>query len=969
VDVSARTGCPRLIGRGDDLAVLGRLLEEAAAGATRAALLAGEAGIGKTRLLDELVTAVQRRGGVALVGGCVPMGDQHLPYAPIIEALRGARALGVPDWPPSTGNPGNTGNTGNTVPPSPGGQGRLFELFLGLLARLAARGPVLVALEDLHWADRSTVSLLSFLHRHLRDEPVLLVGTYRDDELPAGHPVRRLFAETARDGRVTTLTLRRLRPREVAEHVSALLGAPADPDLVDRVYRYSDGNPFFTEVLARAAPDAGLPPTVTDLVLRQVRGLTGDAQALLRTAAVAGPSVGHWLLAELSGEAEPRIEAALREALDSHVLVPKLDDGYAFRHVLVQQALYADLLPSERRRLHTAAAQALTEHPEWSASPAAEIAYHWDAARDRPRAFAATVRAGLAAVGGYAYAEAYDALRRAVSLWDAVSEPERLAGMDRAALLAHTAHVAYLLGDDERAVSFVEAALATAGPERAAALHERLARYHFAALREGPALRAYQRALELLPAEPPSQLRAMVVAGLARLAMLWSRPDDARRYGAEAIALGKRTGARREEALGRLAVGIVRIKEGDCDGGLAQLRRALSVFTELDDHEHQTIAYVNLGCGLRLAGRLAEAAQTDVDGHAFTRRVGLERQYGGMLLCNAAETELDRGRWTEASRLLDEAGGGLPRGRVAAQLTAVAARLAAVRGDLAGARAALAQLDELAGPARAQPCWELALAVARAEFGCWAGEPALAREAVAGGLAAIDGSNEQAQAGQLLALGLRAEAELAELARQADAPGRVADLLGRVGLLSGMPTQRAYALVCEAEAARALGEPASAHWQLALAAWEELERPFEAAYAGLRLAEALLGARTAARDHASGARAVLRPALRRAAELGAAPLVEEIEALARLHRFDLSQQPAVAAVPAAACADWSLTAREVEVLRLVAAGQSNREIGRVLFITEKTASVHVSNILRKLSVTTRTEAAQTARRLGALTPG
>jgi predicted ATPase len=379
--MGSRVSSRALVGRVEELQTLEAARRRAADGEPAVVLVGGEAGIGKTRLLAELTSRwVTDDGTRVLTGGCVPVGNGALPYAPIVEALRallgdlGANAvrdLVGPSWPelasllPALGEPDHTGQHDQTA------QARLFELLLGLLGRLGEQFPLVLVVEDVHWADRSTRDLLAFLARNLRRERVLAMVTYRNDE-PGQQRLGPYLAELDRAGRVERIELTRLDQVQTRAQLVGILGAVPAAELVDAVFARSEGNPFFTEELlavVRAGSDE-LPATVRDLLQGRVEVLSEPTQQVLRVAAVAGRQVPHPLLAAVAGLNEGELDGGLREAVANQLLVPR-EDGYQFRHALLQEVVDAGLLPGERARLHAAYAHVLTEWPELSAgSPA-----------------------------------------------------------------------------------------------------------------------------------------------------------------------------------------------------------------------------------------------------------------------------------------------------------------------------------------------------------------------------------------------------------------------------------------------------------------------------------------------------------------------------------------------------------------------------------------------------------------------
>jgi predicted ATPase len=390
----------RFVGRTQELARLHQLLTRAIDGQPLVALLGGEAGVGKTRLAEQLAaTATQQRVRL-LHGGCVPLGEEGLPFAPVIEALRGLADQLDPAELAAVAGPARPelarllpdlawGREAVVGPAVAGaGQGRLFELLLGLVQRLATGAPLLWVVEDLHWADRSTRDLLAFLATTLRSGRVMLVLTFRSDELHRLHPLRGLLGELACNRRVVWLELPRFTRAELAQQLAGLLGDQPPTPLVDDIYARSDGNPFFAEELVLAGGDPGvLPPSLREVLLTRVVRLGSGTRWLLQVAAAAGPGATQPLLAAAAGMDDQQLLEGLREAVDQQRLRPDPGgDGYLFRHALLAEAVYAELLPGERVGLHTALAAALEAGIEGGGPPAsraARLAYHWAAAGDQ----------------------------------------------------------------------------------------------------------------------------------------------------------------------------------------------------------------------------------------------------------------------------------------------------------------------------------------------------------------------------------------------------------------------------------------------------------------------------------------------------------------------------------------------------------------------------------------------------------
>jgi predicted ATPase len=539
----------RFVGRTQELARLRELLARAIDGQPQVAVIGGEAGIGKTRLTDQLAAIADQQGARVLRGGCVPLGEEGLPLAPVTEALRGLAGELDPAELKAVAGPARAG-LGRLLPDFAWGgdaaaalvaveasQGRLFELLLGVIERLAANAPLMLVMEDLHWADRSTRDLVAFLAASLRSGRVLLVLTFRSDELDRLHPLRGLLGELARNRRVQRLELPRFTRAELAEQLAELLGTDPPARLVQDIYARSEGNPFFAEELVLVGGGAGpaaLPPSLQEVLLARVVRLGHGTQQLLRVAAAAGPGVTQPLLTAVTGMDDQQLLDGLREAVDQQVLLPEPGGaGYVFRHLLVAEAVYSELLPGERVRLHTALARALeagVEAGEARASRAARLAYHWWAAGDQPRALHASVQAAAAAEEVYAFADAQLQLERVLTLWDRVPDAQGRTVMDRVSLLSRCGEAAYAAGDPARAAELVRQALPlvdpASQPRRAGLLHEQLARC-LRMLGDPAALGQQQQAVRLVAPEPSPE-RARVLGSLAHLLALVDRFEEAR---------------------------------------------------------------------------------------------------------------------------------------------------------------------------------------------------------------------------------------------------------------------------------------------------------------------------------------------------------------------------------------------------------------------------------------------------------
>ena len=994
----------RFVGREAELGRLEAAFRSVDGGEPAAVCLAGEAGVGKTRLVSRFTDRVRARDGTVLLGGCVELGEASLPYAPVVEALRGlgrGLAPATLDELVGSGRPLlarllpelGQGEESAAVPVGPLAQARLFEAFLGLLERLAARSPTVLVVEDLHWADRSTLDLLAFLVRNLRAE-LLLVLTYRTDELHRQHPLRPFLAGLHRSGRVQRLDLARFDGAGVADLLTGILGTRPDDELVERIFLRSGGNAFFAEELLAVAHHGdgrSLPPSLENVLLSRLQVLPEDTQATLRIVAAACGRVEPELLAAVSELSEVDLLTALRAAVAHQVLVPDpATETYAFRHALTQEALYAELLPGERAQLHAAFARVLTQRSELAgpnrlAEPAL-LAYHWGRAHDPARALPAAVEAGLRSQATYGFADAQRHFETALVLWDQVADPGAGLGLDRAAVLQHAAESAYLAGDPIRAITLTRAALldvdAAQDPVRAGLLHGRLGGYLRATGGEG-AFEHYQAAVRLVPTSPPLAERAQVLAAFGEALIVQARYRDSRDLCTEAIEVARQIGALADEGDARRALGVDLAFLGDLDAGVEQLREARRIAEAVGKVDDVARSYAVLSGLLESFGELEEATAVALEGADLATSQGLGRWHGPFLTATAARALFGLGRWDEADRLLHRAAA-----RVAPELAATRvlihaahSQLAVARGSAASAAQHLAAAREAYAVTVTQPWFATPMFIAAAELALAEGRPRDADSALTEGLR-VAGANV-VFAAPLLALGLRAAADRAELARAGRSDdevlvarrvgGALADRLrarmAPEGSDGTVPTPRtdAHALAGEAERARLDGHSDPYLWAAAAKAWELLGEPYPTAYARWREAEAqLLGG--VVRDQVESS---LRAAHATAVELGAAPLRTEIEALARRGRLTLAPAPGTtlpAPQPPSPLDRLGLTAREREVLALIAMGRTNREIAQTLFISPKTATVHVSNILAKLGVRSRVDAATMAHRLGVVEP-
>jgi len=987
---------PVFIGRQDEMSSLARLLDRVRARDSAFALIGGEAGVGKTRLVRELSARAAADGFCVLTGQCVELGAEGLPLAPLVDALRTLARTMPPDVLAGVLGPAAPGLSRLlpelvplTAAESPAGEdmqkAQLLELVLGTLSRLSTVAPVLFTVEDVHWADRSTLDLTAFLIRSLRNARVLVVVTYRSDELHRRHPLRPLLASWERDRSIDRIDLRRFDRDEVAAQLHAILGEVPGQAVADTVFDRSGGNAYLVEELAgtvKAHGDpADLPPSLADVLLSRVDALSPDAQKLLRTASVAGRAVPDRLLAEVAGLGENELYAALREAVENHLLVVAPDgQGYAFRHALTRDAVYEDMLPGERVRLHAAYGEALERDPGLATGQAlpAALAYHWYAALDLPRALPASIDAARYAMDSYAPAEALRHLERALEIWPRVADARQRTGLDRVEVSKRAGEAAYRSGALDRARSLLADAMAElpadADRVRRALLLERYAMVQRDTGVPAEATESLRQALALLPAGETNLAHAVVLAALANALLHADDMEGSAETARQAIAAAHAAGAKNAEADASITLGSAMSYLGQADAGLDALRFGLRLGLEIAETEGSYTAlraYVNLSDTLEMLSQHAEAAQVAADGLRLAERAGSARTIGCYLTGNRAEPLLRLGRWAEVDQLTAQALADLPEGVFGATLHQVRAELAAMRGDRGEAAAELRALRQTVGDSVdvqfTQPARYVAALIALG-----ASDLPRARDAVAAGLADAAEAWNSRYAWPVLWLGMRTEADDATRcrARREDVPAAIAARCAELAaiaarLATAAPALAGYRQLVVAEHARAAGTATAADWAGAATAWRAAEEPYPLSYALLRLAEVQVSA-----GDMPAAAASVGEAHALAERLGAGPVGAEAAALARRARLSLGPDAAANGAgaagrePADELARFGLTDREREVLLLVAAGRSNPEIATALFISAKTASVHVSNILAKLGVSGRVEAAAVVHRLG-----
>jgi DNA-binding CsgD family transcriptional regulator/tetratricopeptide (TPR) repeat protein len=972
-----------LIGRDAELEHLTSMLgisSSAADGGDRSAvLLAGDAGVGKTRLLTELRDRSLDQHWQVLAGHCLDFADSALPYLPFSE-ITGRISRELPDVFDDVAErhpallrllPGQRMLSQATDPESvPADQAALFAGVHALAEAVGEQRPLLLVVEDLHWADQSTRDLMSFLFSRGFRAPVALVASYRSDDLHRRHPLRRLVAEWARMGGVERLQLEPLPAADVRRLVLELHPDPMSEECVADIVTRAEGNAFFVEELVGAAwaRGGGVPVDLADVLLVRLEGLDEAGVTVVRAAAVAGRRVSHAALSAVVDLSPTDLDRAVREAVEGHVLVPSRDDFYQFRHALLAEAVYDDLLPGERTSLHAAYSRALLDGR--AAGTAAELARHARLAKDYVTALTASLRAGDDARGVGGAEEAAFHYLQALELWHDTRLPDD-ADLDYPRLVGLVSDALIAAGHPARALGVVREQLEHLPADSDDSVRGQLLGVLAGALAmtESPddPIDFSTEAVALVPDEPTSA-RAKVLGTHARMLSRGRRYEEAREVAMAALSMAERLDMPRLAS--DIRTTLVGLERSVSPEAIAEALRAAIADASAAGARNAELR------GLLLLGHhhlnLGEFAEADAALQQATRR---GREIGTPWVPWAAEARWThavslklQGRWDEALHVLDIEGEVAPP-IYDALLTATRAQILVARGD-PGAAELAASVHEF---------WRLegliAVTGGSAELAVheYAGDQAAALATyrlIVGTLTEIWHPLFQARV-RLAAMTVGAFASgaarrsAAERVEDADVVARlVADahgVLDRRGdaLASWGPESRAWEARLNAELLRwrwaADIDPPTAGelidiWREAVDRFETYGAPYELATVRARFATLL----TATGD-AEGAREQIAAATEAARALGAEPLLQLMGAPVR-----------TAAVPTSAPARAALTPRESEILALVAEGRSNGEIGRQLFISTKTVSVHVSNILGKLGAAGRTEAAAIARRDGLL---
>jgi DNA-binding CsgD family transcriptional regulator len=969
MSMPALASSPRMVGRQPELDALIDAFVEGEAGTPRTAIVRGEAGIGKTRLVHEFLAEAARRSSrlplVTAVGQCVDLGPIGAPFGPIRRVLRDLHAaVGIDALREAAGSPAMIAALAAFVPglgddgPAPAADTGLefAEVVEAVLENLSVRVHVVIVVEDLQWADAATLALLKTLATTLRGRHLTIVATYRSDDIDRFHPLRPVLAELERTRAIVRVEVRPLTADEVVEQVGLLPHSDLGEDGVRALADRSGGIPFLVEELVDLG-DAQLPDTLRDLVLARYERLGDGARGVMRTMAAGGVHVDHDLLTGVVGVSEHELDLALRESIEAKVIFAD-GAGYTFRHALTQEAVEGEMLPSEQVRVHRRYAEVLGELLPDSPDAISAAAEHWLAAHELSRAFDTTVRALEESRSTFAPAASVKLVERLAELWTHVPDAAERAGTTLADLHLQASVAWQDLGDPERALRAANEGLASPIDDpvlRAALLRQRYVEEFNT--RRDPDSTALDDVLELLEGIDSDRAKILLSRTLSNIA-LDRRSQDARSDLRRAVQLAEEAGSSQALAIA-LTNEAWRLSEEESDEveALVPLERALALQLNPSARAYVGSAYTDM---LNRLGRYDDAARAGQRHLDEAVDAGLDRGLGGDIALSTAQALFSAGLPEQALVVAHRARRLLDR----------ASRIQVVRllsthyvwNDEPEAREALIAVERAAvdaarqrRPARSE--WWVPASV-DAVIAAAAGIPVPSEQAWAERLASVATVLEPADASPqsrryaaiAAALMIRAIA-VSRSTVDDDAVARMrSSIQADIRTWPDRGTARTLRRYVEAVLADADGAPVAER----IAAWRGLVDDLADGSMPVRhrdLAELSLAAALLAAGDRDAAGSALRALADTAPGHGVARIGHWAERLAV--SAGVADDRGAAAAPSIP----SLTPREHQVLALVAEGLTNAQIGARLFISPKTASVHVSAILAKIGAGNRAEAA------------
>ncbi|MFC0625996.1 helix-turn-helix transcriptional regulator [Kribbella deserti] len=933
-----RVSSSRLIGRGDELAALKEFLAGLRQGEPGVAMVSGRAGSGKTRLIAELDKLLRKQRVTVLRGTCLPLDAGGPPYLPLHTALRPALPHEAPVL-AALADPGLLSRT------------QLFEQLRVAMEALGGHGRCVLVVEDVHWADRATQDALLYLVAQMTAGRWGLVLTMRPEDYSGGNTL----SDALERRPVLRVQLGTMTQDEVREQAAAITGTMPTEDDAAILHRRTGGIPLLVEEVL-AAGGSGVPDHLRAIFLSRIKALGADVGEVLNAAAVVGRVCDERVFAEVLDRSLNGIREASRLAVEGDLLAVE-DGGYRIRHELLKDAVYEALPPARRRELHLRTARVLTGLGQ---ADAAELAHHWHRGGAAEEAARTSLVAAALAERAAAPGAAYLHFERVLALWSAAGEEFQSAAGGRAEVLRLTAIAAERSGAFDAAVALTEERLGHCRDVDLPLVWERLARYRW---QDGDGLgaaTAYQESIQRLPPDARSDARAKVLSGYAWYLSLSGSADDAMSVSAAALETARDVTdpAIRWQVL--FSWGLARL---DTSAGLEALEQARELAASLDAGYDVAICDLQRNVSLRSLGRYSDCEAVLRNGLRYAAAHGLSRSVGAVLSYMLAERLIECGDWAEASELLRSARAQRTRGIPAYFTGGYLARLAAYQGDDSLLTDSVAEVESIAVTVPQQPVPHAMALLAKAERSLWAGQPSSAAQSSAAAMEVLVGeTGYRANAAAVLA---RAQADMAHSAvlrgdvayRPILSQSELCRLAAEWRTSTHEPV-RAFSALVRAEADRMDGARDPIPWRNAVEAWSIAGWPYWTAYARWRLGWALLRERSGRPE----ARQELRGAYETACALGAEPLRGAIEELAVSARLQVV--PGADRAEVWAADEFGLTARESEVLPLLAAGRTNAEIAQILVISPRTVGEHVSRILHKLGAGRRTEAAAIARRAG-----
>ena len=970
-----QTLTPDMIGRQTQLQELIDSLDRASAGSGQLVFIAGDAGIGKTRLLCEFVRNIRTRAEVDLLeGNCYD--EDPVPYGPFIDLMRsvlhrdGIAAVAERAGPwvadlarllPELASFVITENAENDTQMQ---KRRLFEAIYQIIKPQDTECRVLL-LEDLHWSDQTSQELILYLSRTMTRERVLLLGTYRTDELHRRHPLTHLIAQLTRDRFYREVHLATLSPVETTQLIETTLNRRIPHAFISAIYARTEGNPFFIEEMVRALIEQKkldqvietlghhytnepleLPLSIKDSVVQRIIDLNPVTSEILQYAAVIGRQFDFDLLLQLLNIEEDQLVQALTQLIERQLIVEdngNHHDRYRFRHELTREAIYSDLLGRERRIKHREVLQTLeTMHPADQEKVLDQLAYHSLHARELTKAAHYAQLAGDRAAHMYAFREAVSQYEMALETAECEDTLERAILYDKLGKAAHA------LSDTNRAMRAWREAhdLYMECDYRITAAHiwQQLGRVSWIRGDKKAAFAYTKEALVQLEQEPPSIELAMAYSATSALYMLTYQQQESIEWGEKALQLADELGdpSVKPHALNNIGCSLIEL--GKDKEGIDYLCESLALSKELGIWSDTVRAYHNLGVHLTELGHFNRALEVVQEGIDFAQKLGLESSISTMPI-KMGQIKTILGHWDEALRWYDyvERTLGWESKKIAFYSAVEKSRLLLMQGRVDETEQLLAPFIKPDSPWNGSSYVLLVLA-----------QIALIRdnidEAISQMTRCIEALNRQYKMPDIvhfLSVGV-------DIYLQAGDADQAPTLFNLIEPHLNQSTDNVFAHTHLEQIQGGLAAKqkhyveAAQHFRQALTQWQAMELPYEEAHTRQRLAESLFqmddpDATIEAQQELTTARAIFE-------RLGAPLDLMANEAIAQ--RFATRRRGSTTRGRTN-----GLTRRERQVIALIAQGLSNREIAEKLVISEKTAEVHVSNILGKLHFTSRAQAA------------